>query len=785
MATTLQFDIIARDLASRTFNKVGRSSGVLGKSFAAFGGIAAGALKGAAIAVGAFGAATAKVGFQTAASLEQAQVSFSEFTGSAQEAAKLIQDIKKFTLATPFELPGLVDTAKRLLGVGVSAKELIPTIGALGDTAAAYGLDTEHFNRVTLALSQSLAKGRFAAEEFNQVSEAGIPILSILSRALHKPVPELLRLSRTGDLLAKDVFPKLLAQMKKDYGGAMAKQVDTLNGLWSNLMDAFRIGSSEAIQPLIPLFKNALGSSIKGTTDNFKKLGNVFKTIAPYVEGFINGLTGGHAFGSGPIVDASEQGAKLRDVLGQIGDKAKGAAGFVADLFEKLKPSLGNILDVLKGLFGAAKNFLSPVLEGLKPFIDDIVPGLQGLSDNAKSATGPLQDLATIAGEFVKSVLEGVEPKFRALIDGIKKTSGVLTPLIQFLVDHPAVFKDLAVYVGSTAVAYQALAKATSLAAAAQAAYNKALGLSVLGRAAGILGILALALYDVQRRTGTVTKEWEDAWGNALTVFADFVGGVQSFELGFTQQLQRMADNALKWAADTLVAAATVANALGQKKIASNLAGIAADLDKFRKGVNKSFGDAIDKVNDAQKTLKDFKGEIKLKADIRDLDVKIFKAKKELSDKNLPKEKRIAIKANLADLIRKRKGATAELAKLHPVTVTIRANTQQFYNALSAASQAAQIPLIAHQRGTLSAPRGLSLVGERGPELVSFRGGERVFNAGQTRRMLGGYHPGGGGTVVLNININGPIGSEQQLKNWLSTAIDTLRREGRLRFATR
>ncbi|MFD7336672.1 hypothetical protein ACFV98_11795 [Streptomyces violascens] len=39
--------------------------------------------------------------------------------------------------------------------------------------------------------------------------------------------------------------------------------------------------------------------------------------------------------------------------------------------------------------------------------------------------------------------------------------------------------------------------------------------------------------------------------------------------------------------------------------------------------------------------------------------------------------------------------------------------------------------------GTTSASPGLALVGERGPELVNFRGGERVYNAGETRDLLG------------------------------------------------
>ncbi|MFF9649685.1 peptidase M23 [Streptomyces sp. NPDC014622] len=39
--------------------------------------------------------------------------------------------------------------------------------------------------------------------------------------------------------------------------------------------------------------------------------------------------------------------------------------------------------------------------------------------------------------------------------------------------------------------------------------------------------------------------------------------------------------------------------------------------------------------------------------------------------------------------------------------------------------------------GTRSAARGLALVGERGTELVDFKGGERVYNAKETARMMG------------------------------------------------
>lgn len=56
--------------------------------------------------------------------------------------------------------------------------------------------------------------------------------------------------------------------------------------------------------------------------------------------------------------------------------------------------------------------------------------------------------------------------------------------------------------------------------------------------------------------------------------------------------------------------------------------------------------------------------------------------------------------------------------------------------------------------GTESAPAGLALVGEEGPELVVFGGGERVFPAGQTKSMLaaGGTGQAAGASIVVNVH---------------------------------
>lgn len=54
------------------------------------------------------------------------------------------------------------------------------------------------------------------------------------------------------------------------------------------------------------------------------------------------------------------------------------------------------------------------------------------------------------------------------------------------------------------------------------------------------------------------------------------------------------------------------------------------------------------------------------------------------------------------------------------------------------------------ETGVNNAPRGLALVGEAGPELVDFRGGERVYNAGTTQSLLAGSGTSNSFNVTFN-----------------------------------
>ena len=58
-----------------------------------------------------------------------------------------------------------------------------------------------------------------------------------------------------------------------------------------------------------------------------------------------------------------------------------------------------------------------------------------------------------------------------------------------------------------------------------------------------------------------------------------------------------------------------------------------------------------------------------------------------------------------------------------------------------------------HAIGTNAAQRGLALVGEKGPELVNFGGGEKVYNNTNTTKIL----QNAGGGSVFNVTFENTV----------------------------
>lgn len=124
----------------------------------------------------------------------------------------------------------------------------------------------------------------------------------------------------------------------------------------------------------------------------------------------------------------------------------------------------------------------------------------------------------------------------------------------------------------------------------------------------------------------------------------------------------------------------------------------------------------------------------KLKGNIEDLEAKLASAKRQL--KNVPDPKKAQVRADISQLENQLAEARRELDAINGKTsVTYVTTVYGSDRVYSPEGHNGPGGFPKHARGTASAASGWALVGEEGPELVRFRGGERVFDHATSKKM--------------------------------------------------
>lgn len=308
-------------------------------------GNAAKALGGALVLAGGSGLT---MGLKTASGLEQADIAFTTMLGSGKKADAFLGDLKKFAAQTPFEFPELVSASQKLLAMGFSAKEVRPTLTAIGDTVAGLGGGAEMVDRVTMAFGQMQAKGKVSSEELLQMTEAGIPALKILADGFGVTTGEMQEMVTKGKVMSDKAIPLLVKGLNEGtkstagFGGMMSKQSKTMAGSWSTFMDTLQMGLADAVQPLLPVIADALPKAATAVGAALKTVVPVFSDLVKGVMSFVGAWTG-----------ASK------------GVESSGFGGTMANLARAVKPLLSGFMSVAKvvaGVFLVALKALGAIL---------------------------------------------------------------------------------------------------------------------------------------------------------------------------------------------------------------------------------------------------------------------------------------------------------------------------------------------------------------------------------------------------------------------------------------
>lgn len=171
------------------------------------------------------------------AALEMTTISFQTLLGSASAAQDMIKQLTAFAQSTPFELQGLEANTQRLLAFGFSAKDIIPLMTSLGDAISALGGTQDNLNSLVYVMGQMRQEAHINAGDIMQMVNLGIPALQMLADHYHVTTGQIQEMISKGLIPGQDAVKIFTDSLEKQYGGMMAAQSQTFNGMISNLQD--------------------------------------------------------------------------------------------------------------------------------------------------------------------------------------------------------------------------------------------------------------------------------------------------------------------------------------------------------------------------------------------------------------------------------------------------------------------------------------------------------------------------------------------------------------------
>ena len=212
---------------------------------------------GAALAGGAAAMGVGVKAVTSAANFEQTKVAFTTLIGDAAKAEQTLAKLRTLGAETPFEFPELADAGRKLIAFGESADTVPETLRRIGDVSA--GVQAP-INEIAEVYGKARVQGRLFAEDINQLTGRGIPIIGELAKQFGVSEGQVKKLVESGQV----GFPQIekafidMTGTGGKFSGMMEAQSKTTSGLFSTLKDTVNevflaLGQpiNDAIRPLI------------------------------------------------------------------------------------------------------------------------------------------------------------------------------------------------------------------------------------------------------------------------------------------------------------------------------------------------------------------------------------------------------------------------------------------------------------------------------------------------------------------------------------------------------
>lgn len=430
---------------------------------------------------GAFGAAVLS-GVKYNSQMEQYITSFGTMLGSAEEATKLVNNLKEMGAKTPFETSDLAKASQTLLAFGTSAEDLLPTLQMLGDVSQG---NKERFDSLTLAFAQVGSAGKLSGQDLLQFVNAGFNPLNEISKMTGESMAELKERMSAGGVSAEEVaeaFKHATSEGGQFYQ-AMEAQSQTFNGQMSTLKDNAM---------------SFIGELTQGVTNTLKD------SVLPTVNGWLEDLQS--AFTSNGVEDVvTAFGSILADACTKLAQAAPGvvdlAVGFIQSFIKGIGDNAPQLIQAAKQIVGALVDGLikllpSEIQKPVKETVNILKRSFEsgGLRNAINTVSKILKDLGKVVTNLAKTIL----PPLAKAVDFLGKNIKIILPLIAEAVVGIKAFKivqSATKWFDAMKTAIAAAGAATSAEALATAASTGAITLKqiAVGVLTGEIGLVTAA----------------------------------------------------------------------------------------------------------------------------------------------------------------------------------------------------------------------------------------------------------------------------------------------------
>ena len=180
-----------------------------------------------------------------------------------EDAASFYDELEQFAIDSPLTMEGVMESAVKLLGIGVEREQILATLQMLGDISLG---DASTMSRIAKAQTDVMANTALLAQEGRQYTEAGVPIWRLLEEYYATQEDHDYYGYSAGDLKAmnkkqspipyEDVLAAL--QMATGEGGmfydAINVMMGTTEGQAEKMQDAYRRTAGSVAEAFVSVF---------------------------------------------------------------------------------------------------------------------------------------------------------------------------------------------------------------------------------------------------------------------------------------------------------------------------------------------------------------------------------------------------------------------------------------------------------------------------------------------------------------------------------------------------